>query len=88
VPRSEEYMKALRHAQIREYFFGHGENTLAPSSQSCDYADLHVFQLSDGNYNYYNFQSTLISSEPQTNSPQTPPLPSTAPTTTTPYPRP
>ncbi|KAF2829234.1 Clp1-domain-containing protein [Ophiobolus disseminans] len=45
VDRSEEYMKALRHSQIREYFFGHGENTLAPSSQTCDFGDLNVFQL-------------------------------------------
>jgi polyribonucleotide 5'-hydroxyl-kinase len=48
VDRSEEYMKSLRHAQIREYFFGHGENTLAPSSQSCDFGDLNVFQLTEG----------------------------------------
>jgi polyribonucleotide 5'-hydroxyl-kinase len=48
VDRSEEYMKALRHAQVREYFFGHGENTLAPSSQTCDFGDLHVFQINEG----------------------------------------
>ena len=30
VDRSPDYMKALRHAQIREYFFGHGEDALAP----------------------------------------------------------
>ncbi|KAL5115674.1 Cleavage polyadenylation factor subunit clp1 [Pleosporales sp. CAS-2024a] len=47
VDRSEEYMKALRHAQIREYFFGHGENTLAPSSQTCDFGDLNIFQIAD-----------------------------------------
>jgi polyribonucleotide 5'-hydroxyl-kinase len=48
VDRSEDYMKALRHAQVREYFFGHGENTLAPSSQTCDFGDLHVFQIIEG----------------------------------------
>jgi polyribonucleotide 5'-hydroxyl-kinase len=48
VDRSEEYMKALRHAQVREYFFGHGENTLAPSSQTCDFGELNVFQIGEG----------------------------------------
>lgn len=48
VNRSEEYMKALRHAQVREYFFGHGDNTLAPSSQTCDFGDLHIFQIVEG----------------------------------------
>jgi len=48
VNRSEEYMKALRHAQVREYFFGHGDNTLAPSSQTCDFGDLHIFQIVQG----------------------------------------
>lgn len=46
VDRSEEYMKAFRHAQVREYFFGHGENTLAPSSQLSDFDDLHIYQTS------------------------------------------
>jgi polyribonucleotide 5'-hydroxyl-kinase len=50
VDRSDDYMKALRHAQVREYFFGHGENTLAPSSQTCDFSDLNVFQISEGKH--------------------------------------
>ncbi|KAF1846602.1 mRNA cleavage and polyadenylation factor IA/II complex [Cucurbitaria berberidis CBS 394.84] len=45
VDRSEEYMKALRHAQIREYFFGKGDETLAPSSQMADFGDLNLFKL-------------------------------------------
>jgi polyribonucleotide 5'-hydroxyl-kinase len=48
VDRSEEYMKSLRHAQVREYFFGHGENTLAPSSQTCDFGELNVFEIGEG----------------------------------------
>lgn len=48
VGRSDEYMKSLRHAQVREYFFGHGENTLAPSSQTCDFAELSIFQINEG----------------------------------------
>lgn len=38
-------MRALRHAQIKEYFFGHGDETLAPSSQTADAADLHIFRV-------------------------------------------
>ncbi|KAF9694689.1 hypothetical protein EKO04_007293 [Ascochyta lentis] len=45
VDRSEEYMKALRHSQIREYFFGHGEDALAPSSMTADYSDLNIFRV-------------------------------------------
>jgi polyribonucleotide 5'-hydroxyl-kinase len=41
-------MKALRHAQIREYFFGHGEDALAPSSMTAEYADLNIFQIVEG----------------------------------------
>ncbi|EMD95844.1 hypothetical protein COCC4DRAFT_122910 [Bipolaris maydis ATCC 48331] len=48
VDRSETYMRALRHAQIKEYFFGHGDETLAPSSQTADAADLHIFRLVAG----------------------------------------
>ncbi|EMD69599.1 hypothetical protein GGP41_001255 [Bipolaris sorokiniana] len=48
VDRSETYMRALRHAQIKEYFFGHGDETLAPSSQTADAADLHIFRVVGG----------------------------------------
>ena len=43
-------MKALRHAQIRAYFFGHGENALAPHSQSANYDDLTIFKISESRY--------------------------------------
>ena len=41
-------MKALRHAQIKAYFFGQGENALAPHSQAADFSDLHIFKISEG----------------------------------------
>ena len=41
-------MKTLRHAQIREYFFGKGDETLAPSSQTADAADLNIFRIAEG----------------------------------------
>jgi polyribonucleotide 5'-hydroxyl-kinase len=41
-------MKAFRDAQIREYFFGRGEEmSLAPSSQSADVSDLHLFRINE-----------------------------------------
>ncbi|KAJ4368310.1 Cleavage polyadenylation factor subunit clp1 [Neocucurbitaria cava] len=52
VDRSEEYMRSLRHAQIREYFFGKGDETLAPSSQTADFADLNLFNILPGNDNH------------------------------------
>jgi polyribonucleotide 5'-hydroxyl-kinase len=48
VDRSEAYMKALRHAQIREYFFGHGEDALAPSSMTSDFGELNVLRIVEG----------------------------------------
>jgi polyribonucleotide 5'-hydroxyl-kinase len=51
VDRSEEYMKTLRHSQIKEYFFGKGEETLAPSSQMADAADLNIFRVIEGDVN-------------------------------------
>jgi polyribonucleotide 5'-hydroxyl-kinase len=40
-------MKALRHSQIRAYFFGYGENALAPHSQAANYDDLSIFKISE-----------------------------------------
>ncbi|KAL1798652.1 hypothetical protein ACET3X_002689 [Alternaria dauci] len=51
VDRSEEYMEALRHAQIKEYFFGKGDETLAPSSQTADAADLNIFRVIEEDVN-------------------------------------
>ncbi|KAF2645423.1 pre-mRNA cleavage complex II protein-like protein Clp1, partial [Massarina eburnea CBS 473.64] len=46
VDRSEEYMKALRDAQVKAYFFGHSaEYSLAPHSQTVDFSDLHIFRF-------------------------------------------
>ncbi|KAF1955734.1 pre-mRNA cleavage complex II protein-like protein Clp1 [Byssothecium circinans] len=46
VDRSEEYMKTLRDAQVKAYFFGHSaEYSLAPHSQTADFDDLHIFRF-------------------------------------------
>ncbi|KAF2010081.1 Clp1-domain-containing protein, partial [Aaosphaeria arxii CBS 175.79] len=47
VARDESYMKSLRQAQIREYFFGTGDNTLGPHSHMADFADLNLFRIVD-----------------------------------------
>lgn len=60
VDRSDAYMKALRHAQIREYFFGHGEDALAPSSMTADYADLNIFQIVEGAFCLYLVAAKMI----------------------------
>jgi polyribonucleotide 5'-hydroxyl-kinase len=49
VDRDEAYMKQLRQAQIRAYFFGYGgENSLAPNSLTADFDDLNIFRIIDG----------------------------------------
>lgn len=48
--RTDEYMKAFRHAQIRAYFFGYGENALAPHSQAADFNDLNIFKIIEGTF--------------------------------------
>ncbi|KAJ4379839.1 Cleavage polyadenylation factor subunit clp1 [Didymella sp. IMI 355093] len=48
VDRAESWMQAYRHAQIRAYFFGAGEDALAPSSMTADYADLNIFRIVEG----------------------------------------
>ncbi|PVI03562.1 Clp1-domain-containing protein [Periconia macrospinosa] len=48
VDRSEDYMQALRQAQIKAYFFGHTvEYALAPHSQTTDYSDLNIFRIAE-----------------------------------------
>ena len=48
VDRTEEYMKLLRSAQIKEYFFGRGEELpLSPFSQTADLSDLHLFKINE-----------------------------------------
>lgn len=56
-------MVSLRHAQIREYFFGHGEEALAPSSMTADYADLNIFQIVEGEPIRRNIESEVLIDE-------------------------
>ncbi|KAF2198266.1 pre-mRNA cleavage complex II protein-like protein Clp1 [Delitschia confertaspora ATCC 74209] len=45
VDRDEDYMKQFRQAQIRSYFFGHGENTLSPSTHWEDYSEMSIYKV-------------------------------------------
>lgn len=54
---SEAHMKALRHAQIRAYFFGHGEAALAPHSQSASFDELNIFKISEGTLSTFSAMS-------------------------------
>ncbi|KAF2143747.1 uncharacterized protein K452DRAFT_350175 [Aplosporella prunicola CBS 121167] len=48
VDRDEAYMKGLRQAQIRAYFFGHdASTTLSPHTHRLDFNALHVFRTVD-----------------------------------------
>ncbi|KAF2451205.1 mRNA cleavage and polyadenylation factor IA/II complex [Karstenula rhodostoma CBS 690.94] len=48
VDRTDAYMKALRHAQIRAYFFGNADAGLAPHSQSAGFDELSIFRVAEG----------------------------------------
>ena len=49
VDRNEAYMKQLRQAQIRSYFFGSGgETALAPNSHMADFDELNIFKIIEG----------------------------------------
>ncbi|KAF1993002.1 pre-mRNA cleavage complex II protein-like protein Clp1 [Amniculicola lignicola CBS 123094] len=57
VTRDEEYMKQLRQAQIRAYFFGKDEErALNPHSQMADFTDLNVFKVVDASDNNPSFR--------------------------------
>lgn len=49
IDRDEAFMKAHRQRQIRNYFFGTGDETaLAPTSLSADFDDLNIYRIVDG----------------------------------------
>ena len=72
VDRDEEFRSQLRHAQIREYFFGDAKNTLSPHTQHVDSSHLHIYRLTDssltdlsssllpGDYDPNNYSSQSI----------------------------
>ena len=47
VDRDEDYMRQLRQAQIREYFFGDAKNTLSPHTQQIDFSQLSIYKIAE-----------------------------------------
>ena len=47
VDRDEEYLRQLRQAQIREYFFGDAKNTLSPHTQQIDFAHYTIYRIAE-----------------------------------------
>lgn len=46
--RDTEFMKAVREAAIKEYFFGDAKRTLSPFTQSVSFDDVAIFKAPDG----------------------------------------
>lgn len=47
VDRDENYMRALRQAQVREYFFGSPRNTLSPHTLNLGFEELSILKMND-----------------------------------------
>ena len=47
VDRDEAYLENLRHAQIREYFFGDAKTTLSPHIQQVDFSSVSIYKLAE-----------------------------------------
>lgn len=48
VDRDETYMKQVRQAQIREYFFGDDKRALSPHTQLVDFSQAAVYKVYEG----------------------------------------
>lgn len=47
VDRDEGYLRQLRQAQIREYFFGDAKNTLSPHTQQVEFSQMNIYRLAE-----------------------------------------
>lgn len=47
VDRDESFMQQLRHAQVREYFFGDAKTTLSPHTQQLDFDQLSIYKVAE-----------------------------------------
>lgn len=48
VDRDNSFLQQSRQAQIRKYFFGDSKNTLSPHMQQVDFAQVHIYKLTEG----------------------------------------
>ena len=53
VDRDDGYLRQFRQAQIREYFFGNGKNTLSPHTQQVNFDQLHIFKVPEREKNRF-----------------------------------
>ncbi len=53
VERDENYMKQLRQAQTREYFYGRGEMSLSPFTQVADYGQMALYKVSESKFSIH-----------------------------------
>lgn len=53
VDRDESFMKQLRHAQVREYFFGDSKTTLSPHTQQLDFDQLSIYKIAESQFSTY-----------------------------------
>ncbi|KAL9045176.1 MAG: hypothetical protein Q9214_001746 [Letrouitia sp. 1 TL-2023] len=47
VDRDEDYLRQLRQAQVREYFFGDAKSALSPHTQQVDFAYLAIYKITE-----------------------------------------
>ena len=43
----DDYIRQMRRAQIREYFFGSAKNTLSPHTQQLDFSSVTIYRLAE-----------------------------------------
>ena len=48
VDRDEIYLRQLRQAQIREYFFGDAKSNLSPHTQQIDFNQIAIYKFAEG----------------------------------------
>lgn len=48
VDREETYMREVREAAIKEYFFGDAKSNLSPQTQQVNFDDATIYKIRDG----------------------------------------
>lgn len=54
VDRDETYMREMREASIKEYFFGNEKSNLSPQTQQINFDDATIYKIRDG-MAFYSF---------------------------------
>lgn len=59
VERDEAYLRQMREAAIKEYFFGDVQRTLSPGTQMADFDSLAIFRFRESKFPWICFKSKL-----------------------------